>query len=117
MEKQVFSASPVEALVARVLDQQSTLSEKHEAFEGLVHLFQNMAFACAYSVVQDFHLAEDAAQSAFITVWQKLDQLREPAAFPGWFRQVVHTECSRIRRRQRSTGEAVEIFNHIATAK
>ena len=89
------------ALVLKATDSNITLAEKHEAFGGLVRSFQDMAYACAYAVLGDFHLAEDAAQEAFITAWQKLHQLRQPEAFPGWFRRIVLTECNRLTRGKR----------------
>lgn len=89
------------AFVIKATDFNATLAEKHEAFGGLVCSFQDMAYACAYAVLGDFHLAEDAAQEAFITAWQKLYQLRQPEAFPGWFRRIVLTECNRLRRGKR----------------
>jgi RNA polymerase sigma factor (sigma-70 family) len=64
-------------------------------------MFQDMAYAAGYAVLGDFCLAEDAAQEAFISAWQKLSQLREPEAFPGWFRRIVLTECNRLTRGQR----------------
>src|SRR5438128_11531340 len=64
-------------------------------------MFQDMAYACAYAVLGEFYLAEDAAQEAFISAWQKLDQLRQPEAFPGWFRRIVLTECNRLTRGKR----------------
>ena len=79
----------------------STLDEKYDAFGGLVATFQDMAYACAYAVLGDFHLAEDASQQAFITAWQKIHQLREPGAFPGWFKRIVLTECNRMTRIKR----------------
>jgi len=36
-----------------------------------------------------FQLAEDAAQEAFLEAYRNLDKLREPPAFPGWFRRIV----------------------------
>jgi RNA polymerase sigma factor (sigma-70 family) len=90
--------SRTRALVEKATDTNSTLAERHEAFDELVRLFQDMAFACAYAALGDFHLAEDAAQGAFVTAWRRLDQLREPEAFPGWLRRVVLTECNRLRR-------------------
>jgi len=60
-----------------------------------------MAYACAYAILGDFQLAEDAAQEAFVSAWQKLPQLREPEAFPGWFRRIVLTECNRLTRGNR----------------
>ena len=88
-------------LVLKAKDCDATLAEKHEAFGGLVRSFQDMAYACAYAVLGDFQLAEDAAQEAFISAWQKLSQLRQPEAFPGWFRRIVLTECNRLTRGRR----------------
>ena len=89
------------ALVLKSRDSQSTIAEKQEAFCELVRMFQDMAYASAYAVLGDFCLAEDAAQEAFVSAWQKLSQLHEPEAFPGWFRRIVLTECNRLTRKQR----------------
>ena len=89
------------ALVLRARDSNATLAEKHQAFCELVRLFQDMAYACAFAVLGDFCLAEDAAQEAFVSAWQKISQLNQPEAFPGWFRRVVLTECNRLTRGRR----------------
>ena len=89
------------ALVLKARDSKATLAEKREAFCELVMMFQDMAYAAGYAVLGDFSLAEDAAQEAFISAWQKLTQLRQPEAFPGWFRRIVLTECNRLTRGQR----------------
>src|SRR5215207_5704070 len=60
-----------------------------------------MAFACAFAILNDFYMAEDVAQEAFIVAWQKLDQLKEPKAFPGWFKKIVFTRCNRLTRARR----------------
>ena len=79
----------------------ATLAERHEAFGEIVARFQDMAFGCAYAILNDFFLAEDVAQEAFITAWQKLQQLQNPEAFPGWFRRIVLTQCNRLTRGKR----------------
>ena len=89
------------ALVLKARDSQSSLAEKQEAFCELVRMFQDMAYACGYAVLGDFCLAEDVAQEAFISAWQKLGQLNQPEAFPGWFRRIVLTECNRLTRKNR----------------
>jgi RNA polymerase sigma factor (sigma-70 family) len=71
------------------------------AFERLVRRFQSMACGYAYSVLGDFHLAEDAAQEAFVDAYRQLPDLRTPEAFPGWFRRVVFKHCDRIGRGRR----------------
>src|SRR5918992_97764 len=91
----------VRSLVQEASDPRRPLGERHEAFGELVARFQDMAFACAYAVLGDFYLAEDAAQESFITAWQSLHQLRTPEAFPGWLRRIVLTRCNRLTRGKR----------------
>ena len=71
------------------------------AFGQIVGRFQDMALGYATSQLGDPHAAEDAAQEAFLQAYVDLDQLQEPAAFPGWFRRILHKHCDRQRRRQR----------------
>ena len=63
-------------LVQKAADPGSPLSERHEAFGELVTGFQDMAFGCAYAVLGDFYLAEDAAQEAFIAAYRQMSILR-----------------------------------------
>jgi len=55
----------------------------------------------AYSILGDFHLAEDAAQEAFLEAYRDLPKLRNPDAFPSWFRKIVFKHCDRLTRRKR----------------
>jgi RNA polymerase sigma factor (sigma-70 family) len=70
-----------------------------ERFSELVTSFQDMAVGYAYSILRDFHLAEDAAQEAFLDAYRHLSDLREPLAFPSWLRRVVFKQCDRRTRR------------------
>ena len=72
------------------------------AFRELVVRFQDMVVGYAFSLLGDFHLAEDAAQEAFLAVFQDLASLRQPGAFVPWLRTVVGKHCDRISRRRRS---------------
>ena len=87
--------------VIRASDTLAALSDRHEAFGHLVIRFQDMAFAYSFAVLRDTYLAEDVAQEAFIVAWHKLPQLREPEAFPGWFKRIVATQCNRLLRTKR----------------
>jgi len=71
-------------------------------FNTIVHQFQDMAVGYAYSILGDFHLAEDAAQEAFIDAYRFLSKLRSPEAFPGWFRKIVFKHCDRFTRGKRA---------------
>ena len=70
--------------------------QRQQAFNTLVRRFQDMACAWAYARLGNFSLAEDAVQEAFVTAYRALPDLRAPAAFPGWLRQIVTHQCSRF---------------------
>jgi len=91
----------IESIVLRAADLNSLPAARREAFGELVIRFQDMAFACAFAVLGDVYLAQDTAQEAFVVAWQKLSQLREPAAFAGWFKRIILTQCNRLTRCKR----------------
>lgn len=72
-----------------------------EAFGQIITHFQDMAVGYAFSELGDVHQAEDAAQESFLQAFVDLAQLRDPSAFPGWFRKIVYKHCDRIRRKRR----------------
>ena len=69
-----------------------------DSFSRLVREYQDMAVGYAVTLLGDFHAAEDASQEAFVTLFQSLGVLRDPVAFPAWFRAIVRTACSRSTR-------------------
>ena len=89
------------ALVLKASSPDATINEKHRAFCELVQAFQDMAYAYAYVRLENFSLAQDVAQEAFLSAWRNLGQLREPDAFPGWLKRILLTECNRATRKKR----------------
>ncbi|MEZ4868289.1 MAG: sigma-70 family RNA polymerase sigma factor [Caldilineaceae bacterium] len=89
-----------ESFVIVACTQQAEQAQRHAAFAQLVRQFRGMALTYAYRVLGDEQLAQDVTQEAFLTAYQQLAQLREPAAFPGWLRRIVHTHCHRVTRRK-----------------
>jgi RNA polymerase sigma factor (sigma-70 family) len=94
----VLQADLVEDLI-RLIAQ--VKSGNARAYEAIVRRFQDMAVAYGYAALGDWQLAEDAAQEAFIAAYCELPALRDPLAFPGWFRRIVIKHIDRIRRRRR----------------
>jgi len=72
-----------------------------EAFDRIVRRFQDMAVGYAYSILGDVHLAEDAAQEAFIEAYRCLSRISNPDTFPGWFRKIIFKHCDRLTRKKR----------------
>jgi len=74
-----------------------------DAYGDLVQRFQDMAYGYAFSVVGEWKLAEDAAQEAFVEAYRCMPTLREPRAFPGWFKRIVFKHCDRLTRGKQLT--------------
>src|SRR5690349_21660397 len=110
----VWSVQEIGALIDRAKASRSAETEKQRAFNEIVRRFQDMAFGCAYAVLGDFHLAEDAAQEAFLAAWRNLDQLRTPEAFPGWLKRVVLTQCNRLTRGKQVETVALDALDDLA---
>lgn len=71
-----------------------------EAFAELVRRRQGWLRSLLRHLCRDPALADDLAQQVFIAAWQKLRQLRTPAAFGGWLRSLaVNTWLQAARRR------------------
>jgi RNA polymerase sigma factor (sigma-70 family) len=105
----------VESLVALVRAADSGLTQRHDAYGQLVARFQDMAYGCAYAILGETYLAQAAAQDAFIAAYESLGQLREPAAFPGWLRRIVVSQCSRILRQEQTQTQPIDALTDLAS--
>ncbi|MEP7341640.1 MAG: sigma-70 family RNA polymerase sigma factor [Acidobacteriota bacterium] len=85
------------------------------AFTELVRAYQDIAVAYATSILGDYHLAEDAAQEAFVEAHRELPNLREPAAFGAWFRLIIFKHCDRLIRRKRHSLTGLEAALDVAS--
>lgn len=72
------------------------------AFLELVRLFERSAIITSYSVVRDYHAAEDVAQESFVLAFSRLQQLRDASSFGPWLLQIVRRNAMAIRREQSS---------------
>lgn len=71
------------------------------AFSELVRECQPLVYATALEKLRDGGAAQELAHETFVRAWTKLDQLREPAAFIGWIRQIcVRLALNRLTRRK-----------------
>ena len=87
-----------------------------QAYGVIVSRFQNMAYGYAYAILNDFHLAQDAAQEAFIEAYLCLPTLREAFAFPVWFKRIVFKQCDRLIRGKRHATAPLETVAEMASS-
>ncbi len=105
------------SLVRQAADPDTEPAERLEAFSQIVRRLQDMVYGCAYAILGDFHLAEDAAQESFLAAWRKLSQLRRPEAFPGWLHRIVVRQCGRMTRGAPPPGLPLEATGDQTLAK
>lgn len=93
-------------------------SGDHNGFAEIVRRYRSMAIGYAYSLLGELHLAEDAAQKAFIDAYAKLKQLENPTAFSAWFRRIISTHCRRlIQEDNRINYESIDSFPHLTSSE
>src|SRR5689334_7593203 len=83
--------------------QQADEKERQQLLDQLVTQFAEAAYRWARLILDDEDKAYDAVQEAWLNAYLHLDQLRESAAFPGWFRQIVLSTCYRTIRGEKSS--------------
>lgn len=93
--------SSYEDLVRHAQQERGRLRD--EVFNTLIQQFRFAAQSWAFQILGDVHASEDAVQEAFIVAYERLDDLRDPAAFPSWLKRIVWSQCHRdLRQTQRS---------------
>jgi RNA polymerase sigma factor (sigma-70 family) len=89
----------------------------NKAYDALMQHFQRMAYATAYRYLGDHHLAQDLVQEAALEAFVHLWQLKDPSAFPGWFRQIVFRQCTRVLRQASVPCTSLEAISDVMPAE
>ncbi|MEN1727577.1 MAG: sigma-70 family RNA polymerase sigma factor [Pseudomonadota bacterium] len=80
------------------------------AFETLYHRHASRLMPMLWRLAGgDRPLAEDWLQDVFVRAWQKLDQIRDRAAFGGWIRRLAANIALSDRRRGRLATVDVDV--------
>lgn len=80
---------------------------RQEAFEALIHLYEKRVFALTLRLCGNPEDAQEAAQEAFLAVWQGLPQFRGDASFSTWLYRLTRNACiDLLRREQRRVSAA-----------
>jgi len=85
-----------------------------EAFGELARRYERTVYATALRRTGDTFEAQELVQEVFIQAMRKLEQLREPAAFGGWLRQITARMASnRMSRRRNFLATEPEILSGV----
>jgi RNA polymerase sigma-70 factor, ECF subfamily len=87
--------------IAVLTDQElvsASLQGDRRAFGELVNRYREGTVAVVYRMTADSHLAEEAAQEAFMRAWQRLYSYKPQFPFRNWiFSIAVHTALDALR--------------------
>ena len=84
-----------------------------ESFNGLILIYQDMAYSVAYRIMGERDAAADATQEAFISAFRKLHQFKGDVLKP-WLMRIVTNACyDELRRRQRRPTASLDELNNI----
>jgi RNA polymerase sigma-70 factor, ECF subfamily len=64
-----------------------------EAFDQLVRKWEARVFNLAWRFLGNRHDAQDVVQETFLSVFQSLNQLRDPKSFPTWLYRIALNHC------------------------
>lgn len=74
-------------------------SEDRAAFAELVRRYQRAVITTAWSVLQNYHSAQDVAQDSFLVAFRQLKTLRDARTFGPWLLTIARREAVRQSRK------------------
>ena len=74
-----------------------------QAVERLLSLHKQAVFALAFTFLKDRGLAEEAAQEAFLRIFQRIQTLRKPGQFRSWCLTITANYCRDLLRAKKPT--------------
>lgn len=84
-------------------------NSKEGALEEFIRVTESACTRLALSHLKDPELCKDALQETYLTVYQKIGQLREPKAAKTWLFRILTNSCRNIHRKRSSE---IEVDGH-----
>lgn len=87
------------------------LKRERNAQKQLYELYSSKMYGICYRYVRDAMQAEDILVTAFMKVFEKIEQFKSEGSFEGWIRRIVVNEALTFLRRNRSMYVETELEN------
>lgn len=76
------------------------LREQDEAaMKEVMELYGDYLIKTAFLLIKDRQMAEEAVQDTFLTLFHKIDQLKEPEKLRSWLTTIVINQCRKRMRK------------------
>src|SRR5262245_10788571 len=64
-----------------------------DAFDSLLRTVGDSCLAIAARILHDVDIAQDAVQTAFVSAWRQIGDLRDPERFEPWLHRILTRAC------------------------
>jgi RNA polymerase sigma-70 factor (ECF subfamily) len=85
-----------------------------DAYSALVKKYSNAVYSTAFSLLGDFHLAQDIAQEVFIKAWNNLNFLKERRKFGSWLFTITKRLSIDWIRKTSKPITTIDAIDHVA---
>ena len=85
---------------------------RHDAFGRLYEQFSAAMYNICIRMVCEKSWAEDLLQESFLTAFNNIQSLREPARFGGWLKQITIRKCIQSASSKYSFSELMDHHDH-----
>ncbi|MFQ6039210.1 MAG: RNA polymerase sigma factor [Candidatus Poribacteria bacterium] len=79
------------------------------AFAELAYRYRTAAYAAAYIRLRDHHDAEDVAQDALLTAYEKISNLVDPRKFRAWLCAIAARKATRRRTQKEKEAQHLQV--------
>ena len=86
--------------------------QTEDGFRDVVSNYANGLYAVAYSVLGDYHLAQDVAQEAFIKAYLKRNTLESPEKVGSWLTSIARNLSLDMKRKRKRMVQLLENSFH-----
>ena len=63
---------------------EQVLAGNNEVYGDIVHRYKDIIFSAVYSIIKNYHTAEDIMQDTFIDGYIKIKSLKDPRKISAW---------------------------------
>lgn len=91
-------------------------SGDRSAYGELVRRYERAVIATGWSMLGDFHAAQDLAQDTFVAAYQQLATLRDSASYGAWVLRIAQRKALRLRKQLAQNRPANDFMDGFAAA-
>lgn len=87
------------------------------AFEPLIHMYQQKIFSFCYYMLGQKQEAEDAVQDVFLKAYKNIKNYRYDLSFSAWLYKIAANHCKTLLKRKQRWNKLLPLINNVDSEK